>query len=218
MPIIKISDLVEKTTPADSDLLVIVDVSTNATKKVTRTNLFKNPPLPASSITTTMLNDASVTTAKVNDAAITPAKLLAGTGTTWPYASYTPTFTNFTLGNGTLAASYRQIGKLVHFKISITLGTTSSVSAGTDFIFTLPVTSVSTYTQYFDVLGMINLRDTSAATGYVGTANWYSTTQGVLQRFIVSGSAIVNDNVDSDEPFVWASTDQIKIEGTYEAA
>lgn len=56
MPIIKISDLTEKTTPADGDLIPIVDVSDNSTKKVTRENLFKNPPLQDDSITPAMVD------------------------------------------------------------------------------------------------------------------------------------------------------------------
>lgn len=60
MALIKISDLTEETTPADGDLIPIVDVSTSATKKTTRTNLFKNPPLAANSITHTMLSAGMV--------------------------------------------------------------------------------------------------------------------------------------------------------------
>ena len=60
MALIKISDLSEETTPADGDLIPIVDVSTSATKKTTRTNLFKNPPLADSSIDFNMISPGMV--------------------------------------------------------------------------------------------------------------------------------------------------------------
>lgn len=85
----------------------------------------------------------SVVTANITDAAVTPAKLIAGTGTGWSLQSYTPTFTNVTVGNGTLTAAYIQMGKVVFVRMQLVFGTTSSVSGGC--IFTLPVTSVASY-------------------------------------------------------------------------
>lgn len=52
----KISDLANYSTPTNNDELPIIDVINNTTKKVTRQNLFKNPPLEADSITPTMLS------------------------------------------------------------------------------------------------------------------------------------------------------------------
>lgn len=51
---IAITDLTELTTPADGDILPIVDVSASATKKITRQNLFLSPPLPNDSVTPAM--------------------------------------------------------------------------------------------------------------------------------------------------------------------
>lgn len=51
----KIGDLSNYSTPGNNDELAIVDVTNNITKKVTRTNLFKNPPLEAAAVTETML-------------------------------------------------------------------------------------------------------------------------------------------------------------------
>lgn len=47
---VKITDLTEDTTPADGDWVETVDISAGASKKVTRTNFFLNPPYGAGSI------------------------------------------------------------------------------------------------------------------------------------------------------------------------
>ena len=51
--------------------------------------------------------------------------------------SWTPTFTNLTVGNGTTIAEYQRVGNLVFCYIQFTLGSTSAVSG--DVFFTLPV-------------------------------------------------------------------------------
>jgi hypothetical protein len=55
-------------------------------------------------------------------------------GTSWvnlispgSWVSYTPTFTNITVGNGTMSAKYAIIGKTMHLSFFLQLGTTSSI-------------------------------------------------------------------------------------------
>ena len=52
----RIPDYNPLTTPGNNDLLIIEDVATNTTKKITRSNLFVAPPLQNSSITPLMLS------------------------------------------------------------------------------------------------------------------------------------------------------------------
>ncbi len=72
------------------------------------------------------------------------------TGSAWAnllfaeWLTYTPTFANFTLGNGTVAAKYIQQGKMVTVSVQVTLGSTSSVSASGGIQFSLPVAYAST--------------------------------------------------------------------------
>ena len=73
-------------------------------------------------------SNAQIDTADIADSAITPEKLISGTGSNWAWQDWTPTYTNFSLGNGTVDARYTQIGKTVHFTISIVLGSTSSMT------------------------------------------------------------------------------------------
>lgn len=56
------------------------------------------------------------------------------------WTSWTPTFSGFTLGNGTAAAYYKQVGKTVHWNLVVTAGSTSAATASTA-TFTLPVTA-----------------------------------------------------------------------------
>lgn len=85
-------------------------------------------------------------------AADTPARLAVGannlylvadstqsTGLKWEGAitSWTPTFTNLTVGNGSVVAEYQRVGNLVFCYILVTLGSTSSVTG--DVHFSLPV-------------------------------------------------------------------------------
>lgn len=95
MPTIKISELTELTTsPADNDLMVVVDASTNETKKQEVSNFLQSPTIPALTVTTTatfsgatVADGGTITTTDINGGTIdgtiigatTPA---AGTFTT----------------------------------------------------------------------------------------------------------------------------------------
>jgi len=90
---------------------------------------------------------------------LTPSMLEAGQSTsTWAWQSWAPNWTNFTVGNGTVVAKYIQIGKTVHFKIKVTLGSTSSVSGA--ITFSLPTDSHADYgTSGFNI-GVSRMNDT----------------------------------------------------------
>jgi hypothetical protein len=65
---VKITDLTEDTTPADGDWVETVDISAGASKKVTRTNFFLNPPLGAASVDSEALNATIACRAYLNGA------------------------------------------------------------------------------------------------------------------------------------------------------
>lgn len=64
MPV-KIIDLGSETAPTDDDLIIIRDMTTGTTRKITRATFFLNPPIPNNTITTAMMQDASVTKIKL---------------------------------------------------------------------------------------------------------------------------------------------------------
>ena len=131
---------------------------------------------------------------------------LKAIGDAW--GSFTPTTTNITLGNGTLAGAYMQAGKFVQFRIKLTLGSTSAITGSPTF--TLPVTAVGTRV----VGGLCLMFDSSAASGSaykVGGAFNSSTTQLLVRD---DASAVLS----STSPFTWATSDELVITGDYEAA
>ena len=132
------------------------------------------------------------------------------------WTDWTPTWTNLTVGNATQTAVYSQVGKIVFFRIFLTLGSTSSV--GTSPQFTLPVTASTTaYSSGLANIGTVNLRDTGTGS-FQGNVAFNSSTSAVLFAHNVSGTRIVNSDVTSTVPFTWTSTDVIVCNGIYEAA
>jgi hypothetical protein len=156
----------------------------------------------------------SVVTANITDAAVTPAKLLAGTGSSWTWQSWTPTYTNFTIGNGaTQYAKYIQIGKTVHFRLQFNLGSTSSVSGIIGF--SLPVTANSDLADANDF--PLCAGQLSDATGNRWNPSVAFGTTTRLDIYYWNSSSNIT-NTSSTAPFTWATNDLIAISGTYEAA
>jgi hypothetical protein len=126
---------------------------------------------------------------------------LAGFGGAW--TAWTPTLANLTLGNGALTAAYIQVGKTVHWRMSLVVGSTTVV--GTNATLTVPVAEVASSIQS----GAAHMYDASAASLFYGSSRINS---GVI-AFISAGgvmSAVI--------PFTWTTSDQLSAGGTYEAA
>jgi hypothetical protein len=157
-----------------------------------------------------------------NDTVLT-ADSTAATGLKWAavpsssatYTSYTPTFTNFTLGNGTInVARYIQNGKQVSGYMKVTLGSTSSM--GTNPIFTLPVTASSNM-QASATIGSANIDDAGAA-AYEGIVKYSTTTTARLTVANASATYVQTSVILSTVPMTWVSTDSFTLDFTYEAA
>lgn len=164
----------------------------------------------------TNLANSAVTTVKVADGAVTPAKLQTGTGSTWSWTDYTPTFTNFTLGNGTITyAKYKQLGKTVHVSLLVTMGTTSAM--GTQPIFTLPVNAASYYVPDKSYVGNGNTIDTGTA-DYPALVSIKSSTTAVLFISLTTTTHAQTANITASTPFTWTTGDRWTADFTYEAA
>lgn len=152
-----------------------------------------------------------VVTASITDGAVTPAKLLSGTGSSWVWQTWAPTFTN--LSGGTLNyAKYIQIGKTVYFRWRYTLA-----GAGVAGLvgFSLPANLAANYTD---------IRDTIVADGQLKDATGDS-----FKPWIAWGSSsrldVYFNNAGSNfqatsstAPFTWAVSDILMVVGSYEAA
>lgn len=115
----------------------------------------------------TVLQGGIGTTHIASDAAIDFSKLASAAWT-----SFTPTWTGLTLGNGTSAAKYQQIGKWVVFKGKLTCGsTTNTTGTGNPLISDLPVTAAAA-TDY----GSAHITDSSAGNNQPAVCVTSSTT------------------------------------------
>lgn len=90
MPI-KIIDLNAETAPSDDDLIVLRENDTGTTRKVTRANFFKDPPIEDGAITTEMLETGAVTKEKLDANAKIPLRVFSVTST----ATLTPNLDNY---------------------------------------------------------------------------------------------------------------------------
>lgn len=75
--------------------------------------------------------------------AVIPSSLVSGNGSSWTGTSFTPSWTNLTVGNGTNLGWYKQIGKMVFVYSKFIMGSTSAV--GTTPFYTLPVAPSANY-------------------------------------------------------------------------
>jgi hypothetical protein len=178
--------------------LAVVTVA-NAASSITNGNIADKRTLASSSPANTLL----------------PNSLLSGTGTSWAWQSWTPSWTNVTVGNGTVTAQYAQIGKTVFIRLYFTLGSTSSIS-GTVSV-SLPVTANSTYTTNNYDIGPVVLVETGTDS-YQGTLQINNTTTVRPLNLHVMGSLIDRQNVNATTPFTWGNTHVLSLTGAYEAA
>lgn len=129
------------------------------------------------------------------------------------WTSYTPTFTNFTLGNGTITlAKYAKLGKIVTVKLLVTLGSTSSVAGRIGI--SLPVTATSDNTdRAVSPAGLI--AGGVSATGFAALG---ATTRVDLYALLASGTYVTNTNISSTVPGTWTTGNTFSTVFTYEAA
>ena len=127
--------------------------------------------------------------------------------TTW--ASYTPTWTATggtpTIGNGTLEGEYIEAGELCHLRIRLTIGSTTSISGTSSWLFSLPFASVGA------AAGAAVVYDASASV-QSGVAQIQSGSASVYTH--VQGSGVIGATV----PMTWATSDYMQISITYKVA
>jgi len=128
------------------------------------------------------------------------------------WTTWTPTYANFTLGNGTTTARYQKIGKTVNFSIDITFGSTTSVSGLIQV--SVPINQSNAAGAYF-----ANGRAFDSST----TLNWLLNAVVVTNQVYVfnmdsSGTYIQRTPTSSTAPITWATGDTINLVGSYEVA
>jgi hypothetical protein len=128
------------------------------------------------------------------------------------WTSWTPTWTNLTIGNATVDAKYARASRLIHWKLKMTFGSTTSVSGAIRF--TLPVAAATGIE--FDMTHGV-LQDASASR-HLGVTTYVSTTVAQLASIDTTGGIAVLINTSATSPFTWTTSDIILFRGFYESA
>jgi hypothetical protein len=133
------------------------------------------------------------------------------------WASYSPTPTGITIGNGTVTALWKQIGKEIIVDAVITFGSTTSVTGAVSI--SLPATAATRYGSLFSVVdGVSALNDSGIAT-YVGVVFFNNSTSTANIRVSnASGTYLATTELSSTVPFTWGTGDSIQTKFNYEPA
>ena len=123
--------------------------------------------------------------------------------------TFTPVFSNITVGNGTAYGRYTKIGNIVNFSLGIVLGSTSSITGDVFNISGLPFTTANISSQaYYGVVGQIwdngagwrgifaQIENNSTIIGYPLTTNAYQT-------------------INATTPITFTTNDSINLNGSY---
>lgn len=130
------------------------------------------------------------------------------------YKAWWPTYTNITVGNGTVVARYVQNGKIVHAYFSLTFGSTTSVTGSA--IVSPPVAMSSSILANMPV-GVAILFENGVTTRN-GTVFKSSGAELGLYANDASSAYVRMSNVNATVPFTWGTDDFIRFSVTYEAA
>lgn len=128
------------------------------------------------------------------------------------WTAYTPLQSGWTLGDGTLTGYYRKVGRTVHFRAYLTVGSTTVISGAP--LLGLPVQCLTPSTFPSGNLA-VKFFDVSSLTAYLGVSknnsDWYIHCYGLG----TNGAAIA---LSSTVPFTWAAGDRVELYGTFESA
>ena len=128
------------------------------------------------------------------------------------WTTWTPTYTNMTVGNGSVIARYQKIGKLVTLYFRFVLGSTSTISTSPSI--SLPISSSQS-----EIIYPCRYLD-SGVTNYFGIATMGGgTTILSFQEMRVNGTyGDIIGNITATVPFTWAVNDTITVQASYEVA
>jgi hypothetical protein len=145
-------------------------------------------------------------------------KVAVGNTVLGVYQSYTPTWANLTVGDGSVLARYCQVNNFVNAVGYMIFGSTSAITGSVTF--TLPINAASPVSAVtgWD-LGSITFRDFSSGANYFGNAqSVISATTVGIRVFNTAGTYAEQSNLSATVPFTWEVNDRIFWNITYEAA
>ena len=126
------------------------------------------------------------------------------------WTAYTPTGTNFTVGDGTLSGRYARVDKLIHIRVNFAAGATTTYTAS-GMTLTLPVAAHATSEQALHLkvfTGSVIYVGNAALTAGATTCSLFIPTAAADCRLLGMSTATPNPG----------TTGNFQIQGTYEAA
>jgi hypothetical protein len=126
--------------------------------------------------------------------------------------SYTPTFSDFTLGNGTAEFRYARVQKLVYVRGRISCGSTTAFTGVMKL--TLPVNTAVTVDN--TPLGVVWFFDASAGLQVYGPVSTVTNNRVMMNAYSAGGTYVGITYTGVGIPFTIASGDTIEITFTYE--
>lgn len=134
----------------------------------------------------------------------------------WPaWQAYTPTVGNMTLGTGgTSSGRYVQLGKTVHFRAKVVLGTGFTLGVGGPPGVTFPVAS-SVLTAVGRTAHLSGVFNDAGTASYTAVVTDNGAGYAVMYGLGVSGGLY---NITASNPFAFAAGDSLEYSGTIEAA
>jgi len=151
-------------------------------------------------------DDAKFATAK----ALVDANILSKAWT-----SFTPSWSNITVGSGTSVGYYTRIGKTIIGYIYFAMAANSSVTSNIGVNF--PVSSVTVFGSS-TLLKTGEISAVHSGTVYQGAVRWYTTSTMLCDVFQSAGTYVTSTIMTPTVPFTWATGDELFIKFTYQAA
>lgn len=163
-------------------------------------------------------NDA-ITKDHIKDGDVLPYHLLAGGASSWAWQTWAPTYSNLTVGNGTVTAKYSKTGKTINYRWIFQLGSTSSI--GSNPSITLPEAAINGYsggaTPEQANIGVCKFLDSGIA-NISGLCAMDGTTSFRPQCQGAGGTYVINAGLSATIPVTWGTGDALFAVGAYEAA
>jgi hypothetical protein len=130
-------------------------------------------------------------------------------------ASWVPTWTNLTVGNGTVSAREASFGPFQFFYIQLVWGSTTSIS-GAVSLASVPVNVFNSSNA--EILSQVKCTDTSATATYSGHLNVASASTMNVRKMAdsgIAGNPTQEAAITATAPFTWTTADVLQIAALY---
>lgn len=137
--------------------------------------------------------------------------ILGAVGRDW--VSFTASWINLTVGNGTSSAEYLYAPGELRVRATFTFGSTSAITGALGL--TLPNSEAirASARESFRTFGVASLRDTGTAT-HLGVVQYLGSSSVAINRSVVSGANLTASTVTSTTPFTWTTGDIVLVDFT----